>query len=564
MRYLLSQPIHSRFGCAHLYRKNVANLCKFIVHMIKMGVIVWAVLEIFLPCIWDSKEPRLGVMALENQRGSPTNNKEYGSSGSNTGTVDGILQLLSSREYERAINRCTELLLDNAEDSLMYYYRATAEWARGNFKAALSDFGQAIKFRQDYDMAYLNRAKLLLKMGLYSEAASDFTQYISVHPNDSDAKAQKKQAESCASTFEQAKISVQTGKYHEALLKLKDLALGSNLSPSLHSMISDCHIGLGDFELAIIGLRNLAQVSTDPADTYLLIARLNFAIGKLEAGITALKNCTQFDPDHKICGKLFRHIKQTDRQLQELFSQEKAQKERCYKKVQEFYNSLPKNITDSADAFYDARIHDLYFSFRQKASDRLCSMAVDLKEGNEALSWCNLASQMDPDCVDYYCKISEAHILNEDLDKAFSGLKEAEKKFPENAKIQEALQNVERTKKKEAQKDYYKVLGVSRDADATTIKKAYYRLAKKFHPDQNRDDPKATKKFAEIGQAYEVLSDPEQRKKYDQFGYDPNQPQGGDGAFSGFEGFDMSNLFRQFAGFGGGRHRGGDPFHFDL
>ena len=66
--------------------------------------------------------------------------------------------------------------------------------------------------------------------------------------------------------------------------------------------------------------------------------------------------------------------------------------------------------------------------------------------------------------------------------------------------------------------DYYKILGIKRDATQEEIKKAYRRLAKKFHPDLNKDDPQAKSRFQEINEANEVLSDPEKRRRYDEYG----------------------------------------------
>jgi molecular chaperone DnaJ len=65
--------------------------------------------------------------------------------------------------------------------------------------------------------------------------------------------------------------------------------------------------------------------------------------------------------------------------------------------------------------------------------------------------------------------------------------------------------------------DYYELLGVRRDADPDTLKRAYRRLARQYHPDVNKD-PAAEEKFKEVGQAYEVLSNPQTRARYDQFG----------------------------------------------
>ena len=95
-------------------------------------------------------------------------------------------------------------------------------------------------------------------------------------------------------------------------------------------------------------------------------------------------------------------------------------------------------------------------------------------------------------------------------------------------------------------RDYYEVLGVDRGADDATIKKAYRQLAKKYHPDMNPGDKEAEKKFKEASEAYSVLSDPEKRRQYDQFGHAAFE-QGGGGA-GGFGGFDFNGryLWRYF------------------
>ena len=109
-------------------------------------------------------------------------------------------------------------------------------------------------------------------------------------------------------------------------------------------------------------------------------------------------------------------------------------------------------------------------------------------------------------------------------------------------------------------RDYYEVLGIDRGADEATIKKAYRQLAKKYHPDMNPGDKEAEKKFKEASEAYSVLSDPEKRRQYDQFGHAAfEQGGGGAGGFGGFDfnGGDMGDIFGDIFGdfFGGGRKR---------
>ena len=110
-----------------------------------------------------------------------------------------------------------------------------------------------------------------------------------------------------------------------------------------------------------------------------------------------------------------------------------------------------------------------------------------------------------------------------------------------------------------AKRDYYEVLGVGRDADAKAIKRAYRKLAKKYHPDMNPGDAEAEKKFKEASEAYAVLSDPEKRRQYDQFGHAAFEG-GGAGGFGGFDfnSADFGDIFGDIFGdfFGGGRRRG--------
>ena len=102
-------------------------------------------------------------------------------------------------------------------------------------------------------------------------------------------------------------------------------------------------------------------------------------------------------------------------------------------------------------------------------------------------------------------------------------------------------------------KDYYEVLGVDKGADEATIKAAYRKLAKKNHPDVNPGDKDAEERFKEINEAYQVLSNPQKRAEYDQYGFDGPQASGfGGGSYGGFSGGD----------FGGGGTPGGGNSDF--
>ena len=115
-----------------------------------------------------------------------------------------------------------------------------------------------------------------------------------------------------------------------------------------------------------------------------------------------------------------------------------------------------------------------------------------------------------------------------------------------------------------AKRDYYEILGVGKNANEEEIKKAYRKLAIKYHPDKNPDDKQAEEKFKEAAEAYEILSNSEKRQRYDQFGHaGVSGAAGGTGGFGG--GMNMDDIFSQFGdifggafgGFGGGGGRSG-------
>jgi len=109
-----------------------------------------------------------------------------------------------------------------------------------------------------------------------------------------------------------------------------------------------------------------------------------------------------------------------------------------------------------------------------------------------------------------------------------------------------------------AKRDYYEILGVTRSATEVEIKKAYRKMAIKYHPDKNPDNPEAEEKFKEAAEAYEVLSDPDKRHRYDQFGH--SGVKGSAGGFGG-GGMSMDDIFSHFgdifgSAFGGGGYSG--------
>jgi DnaJ family protein C protein 3 len=193
---------------------------------------------------------------------------------------------------------------------------------------------------------------------------------------------------------------------------------------------------------------------------------------------------------------------------------------------------------------------------------------------DKATQYCKEALQFNPQSLPGLLNQAQRELNADDFEAAVRTLESAQEHHGQTQKIQELLQKAHTLLKRSKQKDYYKVLGVARDADERDIKKAYRKLSKIYHPDKasaNDITPEeAQKKMAAVNEAYEVLSDPELKQRFDN-GDDPNNPeqqQGGNpfhgSPFGGFGG--QQFMFRQ--GGGGGsfkfHQQGGFPGGFGF
>ena len=170
----------------------------------------------------------------------------------------------------------------------------------------------------------------------------------------------------------------------------------------------------------------------------------------------------------------------------------------------------------------------------------------------------NKAIQLNP-------KYGKAYVNRGDVNKelgnheeALSDYQQAHQLQPKEFKgVEDKIKAAKQKAKEASKKDYYKILGVAKDATDADIKKAYRKAAAIWHPDKNNqgteeEKKKADKMFKDINEANTVLSDPETRRKFDMGAYDPSDPSGGMGGMGGFGNINPHDLFSQLFGGGGG------------
>ena len=202
-----------------------------------------------------------------------------------------------------------------------------------------------------------------------------------------------------------------------------------------------------------------------------------------------------------------------------------------------------------------------------------------MKNYTAAIADCDKALQLDASYLK--ARRTRAKALGEsgDWQAAVNDLKNIAESHPSEPGIAKEVRNAELELKKASRKDYYKILGVEKDASDNEIKKAYRKAAVQTHPDKNPDNPEAEKKFKDVGEAYETLSDPQKKERYDSgvdlqdpgemFGAGGSPFGGGMGGMGGMPGgvqIDPEMLFNMMGGSGGmggmggmGGGRGGGP-----
>jgi len=334
-------------------------------------------------------------------------------------------------------------------------------------------------------------------------------------------------------------------------------------------------------------LSRLTQITSPSTDAYMNIFRISYFYMDASASNTAmayLKQCLHYDPDSKPCLSAHRLFKSLDKQFKKLDGLMAVEDWRGI--ISFILGSTPKDATLSAPGngflatFEGAAEPDAAPSLvvaippPRKASPRraailraLCRAHVQLRQARAGEQWCDellriIGNEKD---IDALLGKGEALLAREEWEEAVRAFERAwEASGGGNREIHARLSKAQRLLKQSRHKDYYKVLGVSRDADERTIKKAFRKAALGAHPDKGGSEAK----MAVVNEAYEVLSNPELRQRYDN-GDDPNDPmQGQGGPFPGGPGgHPFAQFFQQAAGNGfqfrtGGGGPGGFSFQF--
>lgn len=239
-----------------------------------------------------------------------------------------------------------------------------------------------------------------------------------------------------------------------------------------------------------IGL--LRENNQDP-DALLLRARAFYGQGDNDQAVKYLRMCLSLDPDSKQAIKMLRMVQKLTRTKEE---GNNAFKARDYRKAIELWTATLEIDPDNKDV-------------NSKVLQNRAQAYINLKEYDNAIRDCTEALRIDPSYLKAQKVRAKAYGASGNWEEAVKEYKAVAEANPGEKGIQEDIRNAEFELKKSQRKDYYKILGVSKDASDQEIKKAYRKLAIQYHPDKNRNAEDSDEKFKEIGEAYETLIDPQ-------------------------------------------------------
>lgn len=445
-------------------------------------------------------------------------------------------QLLRTGNLGEALNHYHAAVEGDAKNYLAFYQRATVFLALGRHRQALSDFDTVIRLKPDFHHAKSERGSVLMKQGRVEEARAQFTDLVNVDPDKaqmglSDLPVLEQAIEEGDEYFDNGDFATAVDHYDIAI----DIA---KWDTGLREKRAEAYLKIGNIINAIGDVRAIAKLTNDNTEAYLKLSQLHYIMGEEEESLKEIRECLKLDQDHKECHAHYKKVKKLVKQLtkaQELIN------EGAYSDAVSKLKAALKTESEEEKIVL-------------KVQSRLCLCNKQGSFVEDCLSTCTTVLEHETQDIEALVNRAECLILNEDFEGAIKDYQTAQG-ITDSKHIKDGLHRAEKLLKLSKKRDYYKILGVPRNADKSQINKAYRKKAKEFHPDKFTDEAdkaEAEKKFIDIAAAKEVLTDDEKREQFDN-GEDPLDPETEQGRnfhqqhFNGFP-------------FGGG----GQQFHFKF
>ena len=463
--------------------------------------------------------------------------------------------LFKQQKYEEAINYYEKAIKLNNSIEVLYSNKGTCEKCLKKYKEAIRDYKKALEINPK-NTKNLNRlASVYIIVGNLGEAKITQQKALNFEPNNSVYKEQMSTIEKIIEDEEKMREKIKEQKFDEAEEVCKKLiekvSEFSDLKKHYIKILIE-NVKLQDALIYINKEINFEDKMKDPEFDYLIALTLYFdgQYEKAKKQITLMKQKNNYNENTEQLLKKVNEIESVKNKANEIFKQKKYEEAiEEYTKVLEFDPSNKK------------------FNSLILANRALCYQK--LNKNTEALRDSNQSIKLNPYYARGYVKRGNVYMELKMYDDAKVDFQKAKELDPNVSGVEGFLNDAKNQAEKARKRDYYAILGIDRNADEHEIKRAYKKMAMKYHPDRNSESEEtkkmAEKKFIDVNDAYSVLSDPKKKRMYDQ-GIDPLNPEEASSGGVHFGG-DASEIFKMFFGGGGspfgGFSSGGSPFGGD-
>jgi len=456
---------------------------------------------------------------------------------------------MTERRLNDAVNYYSQAIQLEPENAINYYKLFRVHHRMNKLDDALKDLNKALQFEPESNSYRSHRARIYTATGQCKNAVVD---YERMHQNDSNLENDEsfidtyQRTRRCEALIDHATEAYLEQKWVDVNHYLNEAISYTEQAVDLLLMRAEASIKTGDYFSVVTDAGRVLKLFPKNVDAYQLRGTAYYYLGEHDTAVNHYREGLKLDPEHKGCKgqhKLVKSLMKKD------------------KKAQEAYDA--GKYDEAIEKWRQAIVIDpIHTTFSNIIKAKIVNALSKSGKHNEAI---DLATRLahDTETLDALYALGDAQQAADKFEDAVRTFQQVlEKAEGEDAqKAREKLREAEIALKQSQEKNYYKILGVSRKANKKEIKKAYRDLALKWHPDKNTDNQEeAEAKFTDISEAHEVLSDDELRGKYDR-GEEVFENQGGGGGqhHNPFQHFQRH--FHHAGGGGGGRQH---TFHFNM
>lgn len=453
-------------------------------------------------------------------------------------------EALSLRDFDAALDLYRKAASLEPENGINHFQIFRVQSRARKYADALGAINKALELEPSNGSYRVQKAKLLKSLGQCDRAVVEFQQIT-----DQDVAALLEEAQKCELDIANAHAAMASGDYRGAA-QLYSFVMRTYVEQASDIMFEKATAlyHTGDYYGVISDTGKILKAHTKHLEAYQLRGEAYTRLGEHDLAIQHFREGLKFDPEHKGCKEGHKFVKKIEKK--------KKKADAAFDK-RDFEEAIAK--------YWEAiNIDPTHRAFARPTILRIITAHSRLGQHDKAVEEAEKLVEEDKTNIDYQWALGDALQDAEKFEEALRVLQNAAEDLPEGEMKQKAHKKIKEAQvalKQSKEKNYYKILGVSRTATSKEIKKAYRELALKWHPDKNTDNKEeAENMFTDIGEAYEVLSDDEMRAKYDR-GESVFDNQGGGGGGRG----NAHQFFHQnFGGGGFGGGGGGQRFHFKM